>query len=193
MLAQSLRRSIRQAVRSGRSPRAIPNCYCSHAIDAGHTFQYLIGEITGHEGFVNFVEIGDTIVHGNLRRIPSPAIWYILEGFGTMTYVTLRDISERNGAPFAELVRFSRRSIAERRLLRSADLAPAFHRGLLFARASNGPSSGARRQAASRRLRSRRRSRPCHSAAGFAAGRSCSAFLQLAAPCSNNRRRSRRR
>jgi hypothetical protein len=90
MLAQSLRCSIRQAVPRGRSGRAIPNSYCWPAIDAGCSFQYLIGEITGHEEFVNFVETGDTIVHGNLRKIPSPAIWYILEGFGTVPYVTQR-------------------------------------------------------------------------------------------------------
>jgi hypothetical protein len=64
--------------------------YCSHAVNAGCSFQYLIGEITGHEGFVNFVEIGDTIFHGNLQKIPSPLIWYILEGFGAVPYVTAR-------------------------------------------------------------------------------------------------------
>jgi hypothetical protein len=42
----------------------------------------------GHEGFVNSVEIGDTIFHGNLRKTPSPGIWYILEGFGAVSYVT---------------------------------------------------------------------------------------------------------
>jgi len=48
--------------------------YCSHAIDAGRGFQYHIGEITAHQEFVNFVEIGDTIFHGNLQKIPSPLV-----------------------------------------------------------------------------------------------------------------------
>ena len=68
----SLRSSIRQAVPRGRGGRAIPDRYRSHAVDAGRSFQCLIGEITAHEGFVNFVEIGDTIFHGNLRKIPRP-------------------------------------------------------------------------------------------------------------------------
>ncbi len=98
MLAQSLRRSIRQAVPRGRSGRTIPMRYCSHAIDAGRGFQYLIGEITAHQEFVNFAEIGEIVFHGNLQKIPSPLIWYIREGFGAVPCVTLRDIPILAGA-----------------------------------------------------------------------------------------------
>src|SRR5580704_1973564 len=96
--AQPLRCSIRQAGPRGRSGRAIPISYGSHAIDAGYSFQCLIGEITAHEEFVNFVEIGDTIFHGNLQKIPSPLVWYIREGFGAVPCVTLRDIPILVGA-----------------------------------------------------------------------------------------------
>jgi hypothetical protein len=87
-----LRCSKRHAVPRGRSGRASPKCYCSPAVNAGGSFQRLIGAIIGHEGIVNFVEIGGIIFHGNLRKIPSPLIWHILQGFGTMTYVTQRGV-----------------------------------------------------------------------------------------------------
>ena len=105
MLAQTLRCSIRQAVPRGRSGRAIPISYRSHAIDAGCGLQYLIGEITAHEAFVNFVEIGDTIFHGNLQKIPSPLVWYIREGFAAVPCVTLRDMPILAGANRSTLCR----------------------------------------------------------------------------------------
>jgi len=66
-----------------------------HAIDAGRSLQYLIGEITGHEGLINFIEIGDTVFHGNLRNISTPEAWYSLEGFGAVTDVTPRGPQKR--------------------------------------------------------------------------------------------------
>ena len=98
MLAQSLRCSKRHAVPRGRSGRASPKSYCSPAVNAGGSFQRLIGAIIVHEGIVNFVEIGGIIFHGNFRKIPSPLIWYILQGFGTMTYVTQRGVPILVGA-----------------------------------------------------------------------------------------------
>ena len=118
-LAQSLRCSIRQAGPRGRSGRAIPISYCSHAIDAGCGLQCLIGEITAHEAFVNFVEIGDTIFHGNLQKIPSPLVCISAKASALCpashcaTFQAESEPTERDGALFAELVRFSRLSVID--------------------------------------------------------------------------------
>jgi hypothetical protein len=68
MVAQSLRRSKRQAIPSAASGSAITHSHCSPAVNAGCSFQCIIGEIMGHEGFVNFVEIAGVILHGILQR-----------------------------------------------------------------------------------------------------------------------------
>ena len=63
MLAQSLRCSIRQAVPSARGGGAITDGQCLHAVNAGGSFQCLIGEIIAREDFVNVVEIANVIRH----------------------------------------------------------------------------------------------------------------------------------
>jgi hypothetical protein len=57
-----LRCSKRHAVPSARSCSAITNGYCWPAVNVGDSFQYLIGEIIGYEGFANF-EIANIIRH----------------------------------------------------------------------------------------------------------------------------------
>jgi hypothetical protein len=63
MVAQSLRCSKWQAVPSASSGSAIADGYCWPPVNARGSFQCLIGEIIGHEGFVNFVEIAIIIRH----------------------------------------------------------------------------------------------------------------------------------
>jgi hypothetical protein len=91
--------SIRQAVPSVRRGGAIPHCYCWPAVNAGCSFEYLIGEIIGHEGFVNLVKIASIILHYILPKI-CPLFLLSVRWTRLAAKVRLRDRQAWTGAAF---------------------------------------------------------------------------------------------
>jgi hypothetical protein len=96
MLAQSLRCSIWQAVPSSTCGSAITDSYCLRAVNASGSFQCLIGQIIGHEGLVNCIEIANIIHHRILPKI-CPVQLLLRWTFGAVLYVTQNFVSPRLG------------------------------------------------------------------------------------------------